>query len=122
MIIYFNTGESFKYLNAITVNQETFEGESRPSIEVTFDSKTACDANTLKQILDKQTSFTLIGDDPYAPEVECTDYTIFGNITVTGNYLKFKMFKKSSAEIQLEQAISAVDSLLLSMEDTNNVE
>ena len=34
MIIYFNTGESFKYLNAITVNQETFEGEARPSIEV----------------------------------------------------------------------------------------
>ena len=69
--------------------------------------------------------FTLTGEETYdkngevistAPISEWKEYSIKGEIAVNNGVISFKVYRLSDTEIERNEAIQAVDELLLTME------
>lgn len=122
MQIKFNNGKIFTYTQAFSLERDFKDGYTRPSVKVEIPfSETSFDEIYSLMGMD----FTLIGDEQFdengeviavALTSEWKDYTIKGEIAVNDGVISFKVCRLSDTEIERDEAIQAVDELLLSME------
>lgn len=124
MKIEFKNGKIFEYIDAYAMELDRYRGEIRPSIEIvmpleqTSYSEIAEIVNNPELIDD----FTLIGDPEFLEEnlvLPTTNHLgyIYGDkITVENGTITFKKYGRSIAEFERDEAIKAIDELLISME------
>ena len=122
MQIKFSNGKILPYLNAYALERDFKDGYTRPSIKVEIPfSETSFDEIQSLMGMD----FTLTGDETYdengevistAPTSEWEEYSIKGEIAVNDGVISFKVYRLSDTEIERNEAIQAVDELLLAME------
>ena len=116
MQIKFSNGKILPYLNAYALESDFKDGYTRPSIEVTV----PLSATSFEQINSLMgMDFVLVGDaDEFdnIPTSEWTGYSIKGKISVDDGNITFKVYRLSDTEIERNEAIQAVDELLLTME------
>ena len=130
MQIIFNNGKTFNYIISFALERDFKDGYTRPSLETTipFEQTTFEEMNALlnSSATDK---ITYIGDtisyiDENGKTVENTptsvyeNYNVVGKISVEDGNLTFKLYQAiSSMEKERNEAIAAVDELLLAMEE-----
>ena len=122
MQIKFSNGKTLQYLNAYALERDFKDGYTRPSVKVEIPfSETSFDEIQSLMGMD----FTLTGDETYdengevistAPTSEWKDYSIKGEIAVNDGVIAFKVYRLSDTEIERNEAIQAVDELILAME------
>lgn len=116
MQITFSNGKTLPYLNAYALERDFKDGYTRPSVKVEIPfSETSFDEIQSLMGMD----FTLIGEEDEngnAPTSEWKDYSIKGEIAVNDGVISFKVYRLSDTEIERNEAIQAVDELLLAME------
>ena len=122
MQIKFSNGKILPYLNAFALERDFKDGYTRPSVKVEIPfSETSFDEIQSLMGMD----FTLTGDETYdengevistAPTSEWKEYSIKGEIAVNDGVIAFKVYRLSDTEIERNEAIQAVDELLLAME------
>ena len=122
MQIKFSNGKILPYLNAFALERDFKDGYTRPSVKVEIPfSETSFDEIQSLMGMD----FTLTGDETYdengevistAPTSEWKEYSIKGEIAVNDGVISFKVYRLSDTEIERNEAIQAVDELLLDME------
>lgn len=122
MQIKFSNGKALPYLNAYALERDFKDGYTRPSVKVEIPfSKTSFDEINSLMGMD----FTLTGDETYdengkvistAPMSEWKEYSIKGEIAVNDGVISFKVYRLSDTEIERNEAVQAVDELLLAME------
>ena len=122
MQIKFSNGKILPYLNAYSLERDFKDGYTRPSVKVEIPfSETSFDEIQSLMGMD----FTLTGDETYdengevistAPISELKEYSIKGEIAVNDGVISFKVYRLSDTEIERNEAIQAVDELLLAME------
>ena len=118
MQIKFSNGKILPYLNAYSLERDFKDGYTRPSIKVEIPfSETSFDEIQSLMGMD----FTLTGDEngeviSTAPTSEWREYSIKGEIAVNDGVISFKVYRLSDTEIERNEAIQAVDELLLAME------
>lgn len=122
MQIKFSNEKTLTYLNAYALERDFKNGYTRPSIkvEIPFAETTFDEIYSLMGM-----DFILIGDEQIdengeviavAPTSEWKDYTIKGEVSVNDDIISFKVYKLSDTEIERDEAIQAVDELLMAME------
>ncbi len=122
MKITFQNGKALEYTQAYALERDFKDGYTRPSmkVEIPF-SETSFDEIQSLMGMD----FTLTGDETYdengevistAPISEWKEYSIKGEIAVNDGVISFKVYRLSDTEIERNEAIQAVDELLLAME------
>ena len=122
MQIKFLNGRNMPYLNAYALERDFKDGYTRPSVkvEIPFSETSFDEINSLMGL-----DFTLIGDETYdengkviavAPTSEWKEYCIKGEIAVNDDVISFKVYRLSDTEIERNEAIQAVDELLIAME------
>ena len=115
MTITFSNGTEMPYTNAFSLERDFKDGYTRPSIEVTV----PLSATSFEQINSLMgMDFVLVGDaDEFdnIPTSEWTGYSIKGKISVDDGNITFKVYRLSETEIERNEAIQAVDELLLTM-------
>ena len=122
MQIKFLNGRILPYLNAYSLERDFKDGYTRPSVkvEIPFSETSFDEINSLMGL-----DFTLIGDETYdengkvistAPTSDWKEYSIKGEIVVNDDVISFKVYRLSDTEIERNEAIQAVDELLLAME------
>lgn len=122
MQIKFSNGKILPYLSAYALERDFKDGYTRPSVKVEIPfSETSFDEIQSLMGMD----FTLTGDETYdengevistAPTSEWKEYSIKGEIAVNDGVISFKVYRLSDTEIERNEAIQAVDELLLAME------
>lgn len=121
MQIKFSDGKILPYLNAYALEKDFKDGYTRPSVKVEIPfSETSFDEIHSLMGMD----FILIGDEQFNekgesigyPTSEWKDYSIKGEIAVNDGVISFKVYRLSDTEIERNEAIQAVDELLLAME------
>ena len=122
MQIKFSNGTTLPYINAYALERDFKDGYTRPSVKVEIPfSETSFDEIYSLMGMD----FTLTGDETYdensevistAPTSEWEEYSIKGEIAVNDGVISFKVYRLSDTEIERNEAIQAVDELLLAME------
>ena len=122
MQIKFSNGAILPYLNAYSLERDFKDGYTRPSVKVEIPfSETSFDEIQSLMGMD----FTLVGDEQFdengeviavAPTSEWKEYSIKGEIAVNDGVISFKVYRLSDTEIERNEAIQAVDELLLAME------
>ena len=129
MQIKFSNGKTFTYTQAFSVDRDFKDGYTRPSVEVIMPlAQTSFDE--IYNILNSEAvnNITLIGDTnswtdengktvTNTPTSEYNNYNVVGKITVEDGNISFKLYEQiSSMEKERNEAIRAVDELLLAME------
>ena len=129
MQIKFNNGKTFTYTQAFGLERDFKDGYTRPSLEVIMSlAQTSFDeiynllhSNATEHII-------LVGDTnswtdengktvTNTPTSEYNNYNIVGKIAVEDGNISFKLYEQiSSMEKERNEAIRAVDELLLAME------
>ena len=129
MQIKFNNGKTFTYTQAFGLARDFKDGYTRPSLEVIM-SLTQTSFDEIYNILNSEAvnNITLIGDtnswtDENGKTVtntstsEYNNYNVVGKIAVEDGNISFKLYEQiSSMEKERNEAIRAVDELLLAME------
>lgn len=129
MIIKFSNGKTFTYTQAFGLERDFKDGYTRPSLEVIMPlAQTSFDeiynllhSNATEHII-------LVGDTnswtdengktvTNTPTSEYNNYNVVGKIAVEDGNISFKLYEQiSSMEKERNEAIQAVDELLLAME------
>ena len=122
MQIKFSNGTTLPYINAYALERDFKDGYTRPSVKVEIPfSETSFDEIYSLMGMD----FTLTGDEQIdengeviskAPISEWHEYSIKGEIAVNDGVISFKVYRLSDTEIERNEAIQAVDELILAME------
>ena len=122
MQIKFSNGKTLQYINAYALERDFKDGYTRPSIKVEIPfSETSFDEIQSLMGMD----FTLVGDEQFdengkviavAPTSDWKEYSIKGEIAVNDGVISFKVYRLSDTEIERNEAIQAVDELLVAME------
>lgn len=141
MNIKFANEAIFEYSNAFALENDYHKGIKRPSLDIHFPVE-AITYNELKEILSDVTNLkeiVLTGDEQLvpvyaeeldeegnmvidyyetlsAPQNTYRDYDIKGKITIDDETITVKLYKKSSLEIENEEAMATIDELLIAME------
>ena len=129
MQIKFNNGKTFTYTQAFGLDRDFKDGYTRPSLEVIMPLAQS-NFDEVYNILNSEAvnKIILIGDTnswtdkngktvTNTPTSEYNNYNVVGKITVEDENISFKLYEQiSSMEKERNEAIRAVDELLLAME------
>lgn len=129
MQIKFSNGKTFAYTQAYGLERDFKDGYTRPSLEVIMPYEQT-NFDEIYNILNSEATsiITLIGNTTEytnaegevvseTPTSEYRDYNIVGKIAVEDGNISFKLYEQiSSMEKERNEAVRAVDELLLAME------
>lgn len=129
MQIKFNNGKTFTYTQAFGLERDFKDGYTRPSLEVIMPYEQT-NFDEIYNILNSEATsvITLVGDTreytnaegkavSETPTSEYHDYNVVGKIAVEDGNISFKLYEQiSSMEKERNEAIRAVDELLVAME------
>lgn len=129
MQIKFNNGKTFTYSQSFGLERDFKDGYTRPSLEVIMPYEQT-NFDEIYNILNSEAvnNITLIGDTnswtdengktvTNTPTSEYNNYNVVGKIAVEDGNISFKLYEQiSSMEKERNEAIRAVDELLLAME------
>lgn len=129
MQIKFSNGKTFAYTKAFALERDFKDGYTRPSLEVIMPYEQT-NFDEIYNILNSEAvnNITLIGDTTEytntegeivseTPTSEYHGYNIVGKISVEDGNISFKLYERiSSMEKERNEAVRAVDELLLALE------
>lgn len=129
MNIKFSNGKTFTYAQAFGLERDFKDGYTRPSLEVIMPYEQT-NFDEIYNILNSEATsvITLVGDTreytnaegkavSETPTSEYHDYNVVGKIAVEDGNISFKLYEQiSSMEKERNEAIRAVDELLVAME------
>lgn len=126
MQIKFSNGKTFTYTQAFSLERDFKDGYTRPSLEVIMPyGQTSFDEIYNLVNSEVVNNITLIGDESlnergeaFCPTSDYKNYNVVGRISVEDGNISFKLYEQiSSMEKERNEAIRAVDELLLAMEE-----
>lgn len=129
MQIKFSNGKIFTYIQAFGLERDFKDGYTRPSIEVIMSLAQTSFDEIYNLLHSNATEHIILAGDTNSwtdengktvtntPTSEYNNYNVVGKIIVEDENISFKLYKQiSSMEKERNEAIRAVDELLLAME------
>lgn len=126
MKIEFKNGKVFDYKEAYTMEKDYYKGETRPSIEIHMPLEQTSYNEIAEIVNDPELigDFMLVGEPEIIedesvvvfPTTHHVGYIHGDKITVEDGLIIFKKYCSSLAEFERDEAIKAIDELLISME------